>query len=168
MEKESLYYQVPYVKEFDAKVLSCVKKEDKYLVELDAHGFYPEGGGQPADKGTIGDAVLSDVQEVTLKDPSTGEKLTDDRGNIKVKILHTVDRPLPEGETFHCVIDWENRMRNSRNHSGEHIVSGLVHKHFGYNNVGFHMSDVMTIDFDGILTFEQLMEIEKEANAVVL
>ena len=168
MEKESLYYQVPYVKEFDAKVLSCVKNKDKYLVELDTHGFYPEGGGQPADKGTIGEAVISDVQEVALKDPSTGEKLTDDRGNIKVKILHTVDRPLTEGETFHCVIDWENRMRNSRNHSGEHIVSGLVHKHYGYNNVGFHMSDVLTIDFDGPLTFEQLMEIEKEANAVVL
>ncbi|SFG31755.1 alanyl-tRNA editing protein [Oribacterium sp. WCC10] len=168
MEKEALYYQTPYVKEFDAEVLSCEASGDKYLVELSVHGFYPEGGGQEADKGTIGDAVLTDVQEKAVKDPESGEKLCDEKGNAIVRILHTVDRALETGKTYHCVIDWERRMRNSRNHSGEHIVSGLVHRHYGYNNVGFHMSDVMTIDFDGALTWEQLMEIEKEANAVVL
>lgn len=168
MEKNALYYQFPYVKEFDAIVTSCEERDGHYQVELDAHGFYPEGGGQAADHGMIGDATVSDVQEKALKDPETGEKLTDERGNVLVRILHTVDKALETGKTYHCSIDWERRMRNSRNHSGEHIVSGLVHKHYGYNNVGFHMSDVMTIDFDGVLTWEQLMKIEEEANEVVL
>lgn len=168
MEKNALYYQIPYVKEFDATVTSCNAAEGRYVVELDTHGFYPEGGGQAADSGTIGDATVLDVQEQAVKDAATGEKLMDERGNHIVRILHYVDQPLEIGHTYHCHIDWKRRMRNSRNHSGEHIVSGLVHEKYGYNNVGFHMSDVMTIDFDGMLTWEQLMEIETSANQVVL
>lgn len=168
MDKNALYYQVPYVKEFDAAVTSCEPKDNRYIVELDTHGFYPEGGGQAADLGTIGEASVIDVQEQALKDGATEEKLVDERGNHLVRVLHFVDRPLEVGRTYHCRIDWERRMRNSRNHSGEHIVSGLVHEKYGYNNVGFHMSDVMTIDFDGMLTWEQLMEIETLANQVVL
>lgn len=168
MDKHALYYQDHYVKEFDAEVTSCEVAGERYRVELSVHGFYPEGGGQDADHGTIGDAQVLDVQEVSLTDPETGEKQRDARGNMIVRVLHTVDRPLTPGETYHCVIDWERRMHNTRNHSGEHIVSGLVHRHYGYNNVGFHMSDVMTIDFDGPLSWEQLMTIEEEANAVVL
>lgn len=171
MEKKALYYQTPYVKEFDAEVTSCVAASegaDQYLVELSNHGFYPEGGGQEADHGTIGEAQVLDVQEQPVLDPVTGEKQRDAAGNVLVRVLHTVDRALPVGAQLHCVIDWARRMRNTRNHSGEHIVSGLVHRHYGYNNVGFHMGEVMTIDFDGPLSWEQLMEIEAEANAVVL
>lgn len=69
---------------------------------------------------------------------------------------------------YDCRIDWVTRLRRMQNHSGEHIVSGLVHKKYGYNNVGFHMgSDVVTIDFDGELSWEQLCEIEREANRTV-
>lgn len=168
MEKEALYYQTPYVKEFDAEVTSCLPSAAQYLVELSTHGFYPEGGGQEADHGTIGDAQVLDVQEVPVLDPETGEKQRDAVGNVVVRVLHTVDRALPVGVKLHCVIDWTRRMRNTRNHSGEHIVSGLVHQHYEYSNVGFHMSDVMTIDFDGPLSWEQLMDIEAEANAIVL
>ncbi len=168
MDKNALYYQVPYVKEFDAVVTACYSRDGKYIVELDTHGFYPEGGGQAADFGTIGDVSVLDVQEEAVKDSATGEKLLDDRGNNLVRVLHYVDGPLEEGQQYHCVIDWERRMRNARNHSGEHIVSGLVHEKYGYSNVGFHMSDVITIDFDGMLTWEQLMEIETLANQVVL
>lgn len=158
MDKFALYYQVPYVKEFEAEVTSCVssgREKGKYLVELSKHGFYPEGGGQPADHGTIGDAVVLDVKDAKAQDGSE-------------TILHVVNQELPVGAVLPCKIDWERRMRYTRDHSGEHIVSGLVHKYFGYNNVGFHMSDVMTIDFDGILTVEELRKIEDEANAIVL
>ncbi|HBP25019.1 MAG TPA: alanyl-tRNA editing protein [Oribacterium sp.] len=172
MEKRALYYASSYVKEFDAEVTSCTALPDaaepRYLVELSRHGFYPEGGGQDADHGSIGDAQVLDVQEVPVLDPATGEKQRDAVGNVIVRVLHTVDRALPVGAELHCVIDWARRMRNTRNHSGEHIVSGLVHRHYGYNNVGFHMSEVMTIDFDGPLSWEQLMDIEAEANAIVL
>lgn len=168
MDKNALYYQDHYVKAFDAEVTSCTAADGKYLVELSVHGFYPEGGGQDADHGSIGEAAVLDVQEVPVIDPASGEKQRDARGNVVVRVLHTVDRALTVGETYHCVIDWARRMRNSRNHSGEHIVSGLVHRHYGYHNVGFHMSEVMTIDFDGPLSWEQLMQIEQEANAVVL
>ncbi len=168
MDKNALYYQASYVKEFDATVMTCSPKDDKYIVELDVHGFYPEGGGQAADLGTIGDVSVLDVQEEIVKDSESGEKLLDDKGNHVVRILHIVDGALSVGQKYHCVIDWDRRMRNSRNHSGEHIVSGLVHEKYGYNNVGFHMSDVMTIDFDGVLTWEQLMDIETLANKVVL
>ncbi len=172
MDKHALYYQDDYVRTFDAVVLCCEQpanaSDGTALVELSVHGFYPEGGGQAADHGTIGDAAVVDVQEVPLLDPVSGEKQRDARGNVLVRVLHTVDRPLQVGTQYPCCIDWARRMRNSRNHSGEHIVSGLVYHHYGYHNVGFHMSDVMTIDFDGPLSWEQIMAIEEEANAVVL
>lgn len=84
------------------------------------------------------------------------------------EIKHYVNQALEAGKTYDCAIDWETRFRRMQNHSGEHIVSGLVHKKYGYNNVGFHMgSDVVTIDFDGELSWEQLLEIEREANRAV-
>ncbi len=173
MDKDALYYRDEYVREFEARVLSCEAPDRAIegaaaLVELDVHGFYPEGGGQTADHGTIGEAAVLDVQEVPILDSQTGEKLRDARGNVRMRVLHAVDRPLLVGMQYHCRIDWARRMRNSRNHSGEHIVSGLIYRHYGYHNVGFHMSDVMTIDLDGPLSWEELMKIEEEANAVVL
>ena len=157
MNKNALYYQTPYVKEFDATVLGCVKSGESFAVTLDQAGFYPEGGGQPADHGWIGDATVLDVQEQ----------------NNGPELVYT-DRPLESGKIYHCRIDWTRRFRNTQNHSGEHIVSGIVHRRFGYHNVGFHMDTkvagmdgVMTIDFDGPMTWEQLMEIEQEANQVI-
>ena len=147
---EKLYYIDSHMKTFTATVTSCEKDGARYLVTLDRTAFFPEGGGQLGDSGTIGDARVFDTHE---KD---GE------------ILHYVNQPLEIERSYDCAIDWETRFRRMQNHSGEHIVSGLVHKKYGYNNVGFHMgSDVVTIDFDGELTKEQLSEIEREANYAV-
>ena len=147
---EKLYYIDSHMKTFTATVTSCEKDGGLYLVTLDRTAFFPEGGGQLGDSGNIGDALVFDTHE---KDG---------------RILHYVNRPLDTGHTYGCVVDWEKRFRRMQNHSGEHIVSGLVHKKYGYNNVGFHMgSDVVTIDFDGELTREQLSEIEREANYAV-
>ena len=147
---EKLYYIDSHMKTFTATVASCEKNGDRFEVTLDRTAFFPEGGGQLGDSGVIGDVCVFDTHE------KNGE------------VLHYVNQPLTPGEAYDCAIDWETRFRRMQNHSGEHIVSGLVHKKYGYNNVGFHMgSDVVTIDFDGELLWEQLIEIEREANRAV-
>ena len=147
METGRLYYENVYIKEFDAKVLKCREGENGYEIILDESAFYPEGGGQPCDTGSLGEAEVKDVQE---KD---GE------------LIHYTDKALEEGDTVHGKINWERRFDLMQQHSGEHMVSGLVHEKYGYNNVGFHMgSDVITIDFSGVLNEEQLQEIEDRVN----
>lgn len=147
METRRLYYENVYIKEFDAKVLKCREGKNGYEIILDESAFYPEGGGQPCDTGSLGDAEVKDVQE---KD---GE------------LIHYTDMALEEGNKVHGKINWERRFDLMQQHSGEHMVSGLVHEKYGYNNVGFHMgSDVITIDFSGVLDEEQLQEIEDKVN----
>ena len=147
---EKLYYIDSHMKAFTATVLACEPVKDRFEVVLDHTAFFPEGGGQAGDGGFIGDTAVFDTHEKNGK------------------VMHYVNQPIPVGSTLDCRIDWEKRFRRMQNHSGEHIVSGLVHKKYGYNNVGFHMgSDVVTIDFDGELSWEQLLEIEREANRAV-
>ncbi len=147
---EKLFYRNVYDSEFNAVVTSCTKNDGRFEIVLDSTLFYPEGGGQPADKGTINEANIFDVQE---------------KNDI---IIHYADKPIEVGATVCGKIDMDRRFRLMQQHSGEHIVSGLIHNHFGYDNVGFHMgSDCITIDFNGELTEEDLVIIEKEANEAV-
>ena len=147
---EKLYYIDSHLREFEAKVLSCEAGDNCFELILDKTAFFPEGGGQLADTGKIGEARVLDVQE------------KDDR------IIHYVNQNAEPGTVCKCTLDWEQRFRRMQNHSGEHIVSGLVHKKYGFSNIGFHMGhDAITIDFDGELSREQLSEIEKEANRAV-
>lgn len=147
IETRRLYYEDVYKKEFEATVLECREAKKGYQVLLDESAFYPEGGGQPSDFGTLGEARVSEVHE---KD---GE------------LLHYTDRPLEAGQTVTGRIDWEHRFDLMQQHSGEHMVSGLIHEKYGYDNVGFHMgSGVITIDFNGLLTEEQMAEIEQRVN----
>ena len=147
MKTERLYYKNIYDTDFDARVISCGKDEKGCFVILDRTLFYPEGGGQPSDRGRLGEAIVIDVQE---KD---GE------------LLHYVDTPLKEERTVSGSIDWERRFDLMQQHSGEHIVSGLVHAQYGYDNVGFHMGEeFITIDFNGMLSEEQMAEIECKVN----
>ena len=145
-----LYDLDAYRKEFDSKVISCVYQKDHYEILLEETAFYPEGGGQPADHGTLNDVHVFDVHE-----KADG-------------ILHYCDAPLEEGESVHGVIDWQRRFDHMQNHSGEHIVSGLIHNLYGYENVGFHMGEVIQIDFDGPLNEEQLRIVETRANEIVM
>ena len=147
---EKLYYTDSHIHEFSARVLTCEKAKKGFAVTLDKTAFFPEGGGQPADTGYIGPAAVRDVQE------QNGE------------IIHYTDQSLMPGEEYACALDWEQRLCRMQNHSGEHIVSGLTHKMYGFDNVGFHMgAECMTIDFSGELTWEQLTEIETLANQAV-
>ena len=146
-ETRKLYYEDVYIKEFIARVLECRECKKGYEIVLDQTAFYPEGGGQPCDLGTLDTVEVLDVQE------KAGE------------IIHYTKEAIEPGKEVTGKIDWDRRFDLMQQHSGEHIVSGLVHEAYGYNNVGFHMgSDVITIDLSGVLNEAQLAEIEAETN----
>lgn len=148
---EKLFYEDSHMITFSAVVLACEKVGEYYEAVLDRTAFFPEGGGQLADTGEIDGVKVFDAQE---KDGV---------------IYHKVEAPLEIGKTVEGAIDWEERFSKMQQHSGEHIVSGLVHATYGYDNVGFHMgTDAITIDFNGVLTKEQLKDIEKRANEAVV
>ena len=150
MKTERLYYSDSYIKEFNALVVSCEKIEKGFKVVLDKTAFFPEGGGQMPDTGFIGDAKVYDVQE------------SDE------VIYHYVDKELNVTTEYSCKLDWEQRFLRMQSHSGEHIVSGVVHSLYGYDNVGFHMEeDYVTVDFSGELTREQLDEVEEKTNRYI-
>lgn len=150
MYTEKLYYKDSHMFDFSARVLDCRDTPKGPAVILDRTAFFPEGGGQLADTGSLGAVKVLDVHE------KEGE------------ILHYCDGPLMPGERVEGRLDAEQRLVRMQNHSGEHVVSGLAHKLFGCENVGFHMGeDFVTIDFDRELSREQLMEIETLANRAV-
>ena len=150
MGTRKLYYEDCHLSVFPARVLACVKSEKGYLITLDQTAFYPEGGGQPCDLGTLGGVPVLDVQE-------QGEN-----------VVHLCAQPLEPGAQVEGVLDYERRFDLMQQHSGEHIVSGVIHRKYGYHNVGFHMgSDVITIDFDGMIPADALPVIEAEVNAAV-
>ncbi len=147
---EKLYYSDSYTKEFSAVIISCEESEKGFRVVLDRTAFFPEGGGQKSDTGYIGNAVVYDVQE------------------IQGKIFHFVNEKMVIGSEQICRINWEQRFSRMQNHSGEHIVSGVVHSLYGFDNVGFHMEeDYVTVDFNGELTREQLNDVEDRVNKVI-
>ena len=142
-----LYYEDVYRKEFTATVLECRETDKGYGIVLDQTAFYPEGGGQPCDHGTLNEVPVLDVQE---------------EGEV---ILHYTETAFAPGTEVEGKIVWERRFDLMQQHSGEHIVSGLIHEAYGYDNVGFHMgSDVITVDLSGMLDEKQLKEIEDETN----
>ena len=147
---EKLFYADPFLAEFTATVLSCEEVKGGFAVTLDRTAFYPEGGGQSADHGTLGEANVLDTR---------------DKSGV---ITHTCDRPLPVGETVTGKLDWERRFDFMQQHSGEHIVSGLICGRFGCDNVGFHVGhDLVTIDFNADITMDDLRSIEAAANAYI-
>lgn len=149
---EKLYYQDSYQKEFTALVVGCEWDEKKgcYGIVLNRTCFFPEEGGQYADSGTVRGILVEDVRE---KDGV---------------IIHYMKEALAEGSEVCGQIDFGERFSQMQQHSGEHIVSGLVHRHFGYDNVGFHLGrELVTMDFNGSFTREQLQTVEQEANEAV-
>ena len=145
-----LYDKDSFLLEFDAAVLACKAKGDKYIVTLDQTAFFPEGGGQGADHGVLGGVNVLDVHEVG--------------GQVQ----HLTDGALPVGETVHGCVDAQRRLAMMQQHSGEHIFSGIVHQLFGYDNVGFHIgSEAVTMDFNGPLTEEDVLRVERMANEII-
>ena len=147
---EKLFYQDNHRSTFTAIVWEVRPSGNGYEIILDRTAFFPEGGGQSSDTGSLGGVSVSDVQE------------------IDGKIIHYTDGPLVEGTEVEGCIDWTERFSKMQQHTGEHIVSGLIHKIYGYHNVGFHLgTDSVTLDFNGVVPKEKLHEIEQLANEAV-
>ena len=150
MDTVKLYYDNAYTQDFTAVVQSCEAVKNGFAVTLDRTAFYPEGGGQPADHGTLGEARVLDVHE---------------KDGI---VTHLCDRALSVGAEVSGRIDWARRFDHMQQHSGEHIISGLLCSTFHCDNVGFHMgADVVTIDYNAPITWEQALEVERRANAYI-
>ena len=150
MATKKLYYEDSHLERFTARVISCDQTDKGFEIILDATAFYPEGGGQAADTGILGGASVLDTRE---------------RGE---EIIHLCDRALEPGSQVQGQIDWEPRFQRMQQHSGEHIVSGILHRRYGCSNTGFHMGQERTvIDFDGVIPAQALPEIEAEANRAV-
>ena len=146
---EKLFYTDSYIKEFSATVVSLTQVDDHFECILDKTAFFPTEAGQSCDLGRIDCANVLDVKE------------------MDGTIVHVLDKK-PVGDKVFCEIEWKKRFRNMQNHSGEHIVSGLIKSLYGFDNVGFHLGDDdVTLDFSGGLTREQLDGIEWLANRAV-
>ena len=147
METKKLYYDDAFLREFDAAVLSCEAEKKNFAVVLSETAFYPEGGGQPADLGVLGGAKVLDVHE---------------KAGV---IVHTCDKPLTVGETVHGALDWARRFDHMQQHSGEHIVSGMLCSAYHCDNVGFHLgAESVIIDYNAEIPWEGVLEIEQRAN----
>ena len=147
---EKLYYKDAYMKDFTAKVVAVSESCGKYLTELDRTAFFPNEGGQYADKGNIDGFKVYDVIE-----------------NDGV-IYHLLEEKLQIGKTVSCRIDFDDRYDKMQNHTGEHIVSGIIHKLFGLDNVGFHLGgEDVTLDINAPLKRDDLERVELLANEVV-
>ena len=149
-----LFYENRYMTEFDGTVISCTPDKKGWAVVLDQTAFYPEGGGQPCDHGVMqwgeSQTAVTDVRE---------------RGG---QVIHYCDSEIPEGTAVHGVIDWDRRFDMMQQHTGEHIFSGVVNSMFGYNNVGFHLSEKdNVVDFDGPLSKEDIKAIMDKCNETV-
>ena len=148
---EKLYDADAYRTAFTAHVIACTQGDGGYDVVLDRTVFFPEAGGQTPDRGTLGEAVVRDVQ-------------IDDTGVIH----HHTDAPLQEGAEVAGEIDWKHRFDNMQQHTGEHIFSGLICNRYHCNNVGFHLSDqTVTMDYDRAFTKEEIDGIEQAANEAI-
>ena len=144
---EKLFYQDAFLREFSGTVVDCREEKGQWVVVLDKTAFYPEGGGQPADHGTLDGVKVVDVRE---KD---GE------------VLHFCDGKVDIGAVVHGSIDWERRFDFMQQHSGEHIVSGILCGKFGCDTVGFHIGhELVTIDFNAELSTDDVIFVENEAN----
>ena len=153
--KERLYYQDPYLREFKAEVISCEKDKEGYRVVLSTTAFYPEGGGQPSD---CGELLLSSGQSVKVTEVHEKDGV----------IFHKTDAPAEPGEKVTGKICWETRFDHMQQHSGEHIVSGMICSRYHCDNVGFHMgSETVTIDYNAQISYEEILEIEREANRYI-
>ncbi len=142
---EKLYEKDSYIKKFTAKIISS----DEKGTILDKTAFFPEGGGQYGDTGYINGVKVTDT---VIKDGT---------------VYHITERPVDADEAD-CMLDWSIRYNRMQNHTGEHILSGVIHSKFGYNNVGFHLSnDEVTLDVDGKFTEDDILWLEEEVNRII-
>ena len=179
MEKkttEKLYDEDAYAREFAARVESCEPEGDSFLITLDRTLFFPEAGGQTPDRGVVRVQPKDASFENFDKNVIYASKEQMDDGPIPVTdvqiegevVYHRVPSAIAVGTEVCGCIDWDHRFDNMQQHSAEHIFSGTVHRLYGYENVGFHLSDnTVTMDFSGSLDEEQIRNVESIVNRAI-
>ncbi|WP_051437597.1 alanyl-tRNA editing protein [Eubacterium xylanophilum] len=154
---ELLYESNSYLTEHESAVSECFTEGDKIIVSLEETIFFPEEGGQYADTGILRlEGLGKDIKVLDgfLRDG---------------KVYHVVDEPVEVGLKVLEVLNWGKRYMRMQNHSGEHVLTGTIHNYFGYDNVGFHLSDEgpVTMDVSGVLTWDQIKDMERIANTII-
>ena len=150
MQTRALYYEDGYLSRFTSRVVTCERCGDNWGVTLEATAFYPEGGGQAGDTGTLNGIRVLDTQE------------RDDQ------VIHLCQGPLEPGTQVEGIIDFDRRFDLMQQHTGEHMLSGLIHRRYGYHNKGYHVgAEFVTVDFDGVIPAEDIPSLEKELNEAV-
>ena len=136
--------------EADAVVTGCTAAGENWAVALDRTVFFPRGGGQEGDRGVIGDSTVHNTVE---QDGA---------------ILHLCNAPVEAGKTVHIAVDRACRFDRMQNHTAEHLLCGILHNQYGFDNVGFALNDFcVTLDINGVLSTEQLTEAERRANELI-
>ncbi len=140
-----------YQRKHRGNVIACEACDDGFVIQLAETIFYPEGGGQPADRGWIGGVPLQDVQK-------DGER-----------ILHYTQAPVPIGQAD-LELNWDVRFDYMQQHTGQHLLTAIILKTYGWKTVGFHISaDWSTIELEtSSIAEEQLREIEALVEAAIL
>ncbi len=147
---EKIYYQDPFIKNFTADIISFQEREGIYHLQLDRTAFYPEGGGQPADRGLIGSSRVKHVYE--------------ERGEV----FHVVDRLPKEEKKVECQLDWQRRFDFMQQHTGQHLLSAVALDLYGARTVGFHLGEThITIDTDIPLSAGAVDRLEEEVNQLI-
>ena len=155
METQKLYYEDPYLREFSAAVLSCEPAGELWKIALDQTAFYPEGGGQPADHGVLQTPAGEEIPVTDVHERDGG-------------VFHTCAHSVETGTRVTGVIDWPRRFDHMQQHSGEHIISGILCRLYRCDNVGFHLgAETVTIDYNADITWDQALEAERLANEIV-
>ena len=182
-----LYETDSYINELETTVTDSGTDEDgRYFAVLEDTIFFPKEGGQNADTGTLvilesGSGSVQNGSESAVDDRKAHEIRVLDgiisgrntcsavRSGSEISIRYILSEPVPAGARVLCRLDSELRFVRMQNHSGEHILSGIIHRKYGYDNVGFHLSDTdfVTLDFNGTLTYDQVIGCEAEANRAI-
>ena len=150
MQTRALYYEDGYLSRFTSRVVTCEPQGDAWAVTLEATAFYPEGGGQAGDTGSLNGIRVRDTQE---------------QGD---EVIHLCEGPLEPGTQVEGIIDFDRRFDLMQQHTGEHMLSGLIHRRYGYHNKGYHVgAEFVTVDFDGVIPAEDIPSLEKELNEAV-
>lgn len=179
-----LYEKNSYMRECTATVQDSFENNGKYYITLDQSIFFPEEGGQYADTGVLvvnepeslvnitqnnSDISQTAVSTIRLLDGQIIKDDSDENGLSKGAVIYEVSQMLTPGTAVICQLDWNSRYDRMQNHSGEHVITGTIHNKYGFNNVGFHLSDdgFVTLDIDGVLSYDQVIEMEREANKYI-
>src|SRR5262245_44391840 len=165
---ERLYYNDPYLREFDAVVRDVSRTGERLVVALDRTAFYPTSGGQPFDTGTLGPYRVVDVLDENGGTIAhvLGVRLQADTGQSRVEPVS--DCSVTPGEPIHGAIDWNRRFDHMQQHTGQHVLSAAFDKLFGVRTLSFHLgAQSSTIDLARETRPVEIAAAEDEANRIV-